>query len=95
MRGGLKIRTVTYDGRVGWRQSRGSAFAGRTGTCQAGCRQGPRFERDPAPSGIGRHSSPHPQSRPGARVGISHRELAISLSLELFPDLIEGSHLLA
>jgi transposase len=53
-------RALSSDGRTGWRQSRGSAFAGRTETRQSGCRQGLRYKRDRATSGIGRHSSCHP-----------------------------------
>jgi transposase len=53
-------RSLSPDGRAGRRQSRSSAFAGRTETRQSGCRQSLRFERDPATSGIDWHSSRHP-----------------------------------
>ncbi len=56
-------RSLSPDGRAGRRQSRSSAFAGRTETRQSGCRQSLRFERDPATSGIDWDSSRHPQSR--------------------------------
>jgi transposase len=74
-------RSLSPDGRAGRRQSRSSAFAGRTETRQSGCRQSLRFERDPATSGIDWHSSRHPQSRQSSRAtSLGRTSLCLSKS---------------
>jgi hypothetical protein len=66
---------------TGWRQPRRTAFARRTQTCQSGCRHSLRFERDPATSGSGGHSSRRPPSSNRLEQGPLEQHLYASRNL--------------